>query len=135
MPLGSFRFRSFGLAGEHVRTAFDPVKGNRFAQLHCQPCPCHCQETMCSGLDSQKWEEEVGLMNTAGGELVRGGFWYGPLKTLAYKLPVGTIAYLLLATAAALWSPLLGTRRPPSRAPCHGRWPCPSSFCCAARRG
>lgn len=104
MPVGSYRFRSFALSGEKVRKVSDPVNGNRFAGSPLSWLPVPLPRNYLLGLDSQKWEEEIGLKNLSGGVLVNGGFWYSPFITLAYKLPAGTILYFLLSVfAIAAW--------------------------------
>lgn len=113
-PLGSFGFRSFALGGQRVRESSGPASGNRFAGTPLATLPVPLPSDYVLGLDSQKWEEEIGLKNLEEGRLVSGGFWYSPLRTLLYKLPMGMLLYLLFSVAVVLRSAVSAKDRCPS---------------------
>jgi len=101
-PLGAFSFRSRAFSGEATSSVSTPPKGNRFRGTILDELPVPLPRQYLLGLDSQKWEAEVGLEDLRGGRLTRGGQWYSPLRTLALKLPPGTL--LLLVTSAFFWA-------------------------------
>jgi len=107
--LGLFEFKSHALTGHPVDLS-DAGDGNRFVGTLLENLPVPLPKNYVLGLDSQRWEAEVGLDNLSGGRVMRGGRWYSPLRTLAYKLPVGTL--LILAAAIAHWA-ILGRRSGP----------------------
>lgn len=96
-PLGDYTFKSRLLTGVETNDVGAPPKGNfaRGTLLALTPTPL--PRDFLLGFDSQKWESEVGLLNLSGGGLTRGGQWYGPLRTWAYKLPLGSITLILSA--------------------------------------
>jgi hypothetical protein len=103
-PLGSYAFGSRLLTGgEDPLTPALPgiAGGNRFRGTTWGLIPMPLPEDYLIGFDSQKCDEEVRLANLREGHVVSGGPWYGPLRTLALKLPPGTL--LILATAA-VWA-------------------------------
>ncbi len=101
--LDSFGFESRLLGGAEARSAGTPgvSGGNRFAGTAVGRIPVIVPEDYLSGFDSQKRDEEARLANISSGRLVYGGSWYSPLRTLAYKLPPGTI--LILAWSLLHW--------------------------------
>lgn len=102
-PLGSFHFKSVVLSGRPTADPDDVAWGNRFRGTWLSRFPVFLPEDYVLGLDSQKWEEEIGFHRPApGGGLVRGGAWYSPLSTLAFKLPLGTLALILGSVIAAV---------------------------------
>lgn len=102
-PLGSFQFKSYVLSGQPTVDAPNPPQGNQFRQTWLGQLPVPLPEDYVLGLDSQKWEEEIGFYRPApAGGLVHGGAWYSPLVTVAFKLPLGTIALILGSTVAGV---------------------------------
>lgn len=101
--LDSFGFESRLLGGAEARSAGTPgvSGGNRFAGTALGRIPVIVPEDYLSGFDSQKRDEEARLANISSGRVVSGGSWYSPLRTLAYKLPPGTI--LILAWTLLHW--------------------------------
>jgi len=101
--LDSFGFESRLLGGAEANSATAPSVsgGNRFLGTLLGPLPVVLPEDYLTGFDSQKHDEESRLANIRSGRLVYGGRWYSPLRTLAYKLPPGTI--LILAAALLHW--------------------------------
>lgn len=95
-PLGTYRFRSQALSGCKTVSVQDVQTGNRFRGTWLESFPVPVPKDYLLGLDSQKWDSEVGLVNLENGKLVLGGHWYSPLRTLLYKLPVGTLALLAM---------------------------------------
>lgn len=106
-PLGSYDFKSELLSGQAASELDRIPDGNRFRGTWLAEIPVIVPGDYVRGFDSQKWEEERGLVHPSHGRLVHGGFWYSPLETLAYKLPVGTLALLIGSTL--YW--ILGSRR------------------------
>jgi len=95
-PLASFQFKSYLLSGRPTLDLFEIPWGNRFRESWLGQVPVPLPEDYVRGIDSQRWEEEFGFYRPApGGGLIRGGAWYSPFVTLAFKLPLGTIALLL----------------------------------------
>jgi hypothetical protein len=100
-PLGGFAFKSRLLTGgkSPLTPAFPGIQGeNRFRATAWGIVPIPLPEDYVLGFDSQKSDEERRLANLRDGHVVPGGPWYGPLRTLAFKLPPGTL--LILAAAA-----------------------------------
>ena len=55
------------------------------------------------GIDTLLLEEEsLGFARIERGRLVKGGRWYSPFETLAFKLPLGTLA--LLVASGGFWT-------------------------------
>jgi hypothetical protein len=109
-PLGGYAFKSRLLTGgESSMTPGLPgvPGGNRFRGAIWGLIPIPLPEDYVIGFDSQKCDEEAQLANLRDGHVIVGGPWYGPLRTLALKLPPGT---LMLLAAAALSA--LGQRSP-----------------------
>ena len=104
-PLGSFSFRSELLSSNKTTDADVILFGNRFRGTIAADFPVPLPRDYVLGLDSQKWEEEIGLKSLRNGHLVRGGRWYSPLVTSAFKLPLGT---LVLIAASAIYVVLSG---------------------------
>ena len=98
-PLGSYPFKSYALSGERIEDPYGPDR-NRFRGTPLARLPVPLPVNYVAGFDSQKWDEERGLLYLEGGQVRRRGRWYSPLRTLAYKLPPGTLAIL---AAAAAW--------------------------------
>ena len=81
-------------------------RGIDFARPGWANSPYRCRKITFWGLDSQKWEEGIGFYRPSpAGGLVHGGAWYSPLVTLAFKLPLGTIALILGSTVAGVCRP------------------------------
>ncbi len=55
------------------------------------------------GFDSEKHDEECGLMCLRGGRLVHRGAWYSPMETLLFKLPVVQSALPAFATILTVY--------------------------------
>ena len=100
-PLGAYDFKSVLLTSRVVDDRHRVPDGNRFRGTWLAGIPVPLPEDYVRGFDSQKWEEEWGFMRLTRGRLVHGGSWYSPLETLAYKLPLGTLA--LLSASAVYW--------------------------------
>ncbi len=100
-PLGSFEFRSLLLSAVGSPNADHPPAGNRFRGTWAATLPVPLPLHYVLGFDSQKWDEEIGFVRPAAGRLVRWRDWYSPMETLAYKLPLGTLA--LLAFCLLYW--------------------------------
>jgi len=100
-PLGSFQFKSRLLTGLTTVDPDDPPSGNVFRRTWFGSLPSPFPEDYLRGFDSQKWDEEFGFYRLSHGRLVFRGSWSSPLVTLAYKLPLGTIA--LLVGSALFW--------------------------------
>ncbi|MGC8643869.1 MAG: ArnT family glycosyltransferase, partial [Isosphaeraceae bacterium] len=90
-PLNSFDFESRLLSGDSLF----PSTGNRFRGTLLGRLPSPLPEDFITGFDSQKRDEECRLANLSSGRLTYGGPWYGPFRTLVFKLPPGTIVILL----------------------------------------
>lgn len=101
VPLDQFEFRSHLLSSLTSDDA-DAVRfGNRFRNTYLGYLPVPFSSQYLLGFDSQKWEEELGLMRISKGQLVRRGVWYSPLESLFFKLPIGTL--LLVSASLAMW--------------------------------
>jgi dolichyl-phosphate-mannose-protein mannosyltransferase len=100
-PLGSYLFKSDLLAGARLDDQYAQQTRNRFRGTPLASLPVPLPANYVAGLDSQKWDEQTRLLALEGGQPRRGGRWYSPLRTLAYKLPPGTLA--ILAASAAWW--------------------------------
>lgn len=100
--LGSYEFRSSALSGARDVSPQITATDNRFRGTAFSEMPVPLPKNYVLGLDSQKWESEVGLANLLRGELVRGGRWFTPFTTLLYKLPLGSIILLITAMAWTL---------------------------------
>ncbi len=97
--LGSFTFTSPLLSGSPATTYGDLV-GNRFDGTWLARFPVPLPRDFLIGFDSQLHDlQEARVANLSGGRLVIGGYWYSPLRTLLFKLPLGS---LLLIGAAAI---------------------------------
>jgi len=101
-PLGSYGFKSRLLSGRDTQTVLSPPSGNRFGGTPLAALPVPLPRHYLLGIDSQKWEEEIGLYRMERGRLVSGGRWYCALTTLSLKLPVGTL--ILALAAVARWA-------------------------------
>jgi energy-coupling factor transporter transmembrane protein EcfT len=106
-PLGAHQFQSRALSGKPTTNAHEPPSNNRFRGTLLADLLIPFPKDYMLGLDSQKWDEEVGLNDLRGGHIVRGGTWYSPLRTLLFKLPPGTLLLILIAT---IYSPFLANR-------------------------
>ena len=100
-PLGSFSFRSRMMTGLAFANPDSPPLGNRFRPSVLGALPVPLPENYVLGLDSQKSEEEIGLLRLDGVKLVRGGRWHSPFRSLALKTPPGTL--ILLALTPIIW--------------------------------
>ncbi len=94
--LGSFRFRSHMLTGLPATNVDEVPVGNRFQGTFLAAFRVPLPADYLRGLDSQKWEEEIGFFHLSAGRLVHGGSWYSPMQTLWAKLPGGTLLLLIL---------------------------------------
>jgi Dolichyl-phosphate-mannose-protein mannosyltransferase len=90
--LGRFEFRSDFLTGHGSKDPEIPALGNRFRDSWVSTLPVPLPRHYLLGLDSQKWDEELGFVRLSRGHLVKRGAWFSPLETLLYKLPMGTMA-------------------------------------------
>jgi 4-amino-4-deoxy-L-arabinose transferase-like glycosyltransferase len=101
-PLGHFDFKSQLLSGEKTGGPDDVPRANRFRSTWLAELPTPLPEDYVRGFDSQKWDEEFGFYRVSRGRLVHRGVWYSPLKSLFYKLPLGTLA--LLTASLVYWA-------------------------------
>jgi Dolichyl-phosphate-mannose-protein mannosyltransferase len=97
--LGGYSFRSSLFQGPGAPEG--GVGGNRLRDSILTGLPVPLPIDYVQGFDSQKYDEEIGLARREDGRLVRRGHAYSPVVTLAYKLPLGTLA-ILAATGAYL---------------------------------
>ena len=98
--LGQFNFRSRALSGQVTAHLDEIPSGNRFKESFASLLPVPLPSDYLLGLDSQKWEEEIGFYHLTNGRLVHGGRWFSPFQTLMTKTPLGS---LLLFVASLLW--------------------------------
>ncbi|MGC8642761.1 MAG: ArnT family glycosyltransferase [Isosphaeraceae bacterium] len=96
--LGDYRFVSVFLGGgahcgEGDATLI-PCVLNRFRGSAFHNLPVPLPAPYLQGFDSQKREEELGLVRICDGRLTREGDLLGPLRTLTRKLPPGTLILL-----------------------------------------
>lgn len=89
LPLGSFDFASATM--------------RQFAQRLPGWLPVPLPRFLVEGFDAQKWETEAGVPAFALGEYYIGSRWYYYPLTLLCKLPMGTLAVLLLMGLSFLW--------------------------------
>jgi Dolichyl-phosphate-mannose-protein mannosyltransferase len=101
-PLGSFGFRSQLLTGVPTRASDSPALGNRFADTMLAGLPIPFPKDYVLGIDTQKWEGEIGSIDLRDGRLIRGGRWDSPIITLLRKLPVGSLLLLGVSVVAGL---------------------------------
>ncbi len=101
-PLRSFAFKSWALSGLPSTDARAPRFENRFRGSILGDCPVPLPKDYLIGLDSQKWDEQVGFPRLSGGRLVTGGRWYEPFIILGEKLPLGTLILSVAALAIIL---------------------------------
>ena len=102
--LGSYQFVSRTLAGE---------SGNRFRGGIFERVPIPLPEDFVVGIDVQKWDIESMKPSYLRGEVRRGGWWYYYLYAMAVKMPLGTLALIVitlvgLAVRAARWELQMG---------------------------
>ncbi|MGC8642995.1 MAG: ArnT family glycosyltransferase [Isosphaeraceae bacterium] len=96
-PLGSFTFTSPTLSGLPAGESGDLV-GNRFQGTILGRLPVPLPADFVIGFDSQLNDAQAHRpANLSEGRLVAGGFWYSPLRTLFFKLPVGSLLLIILA--------------------------------------
>ena len=100
-PLGSFTFTSPTLSGCSAGGSGDLV-GNRFRGALLGGLPVPLPADFVIGFDSQLNDQQADRpANLSEGRLVAGGFWYSPLRTLFFKLLVGTLLLIVLALGYA----------------------------------
>lgn len=93
--LGDFDFVSQTLAGETLMSS-----GNRFEGHVLGRIPVPFPKDYVIGLDLQKADFEIGARSFLAGEWKHGGWWFYYIVASLVKVPVGTIALLLLAIAS-----------------------------------
>ena len=102
-PLGAYGFRSQAFSGQS-KSSLRELTGNRFRGTLFESFPVPLPKDYVLGLDSQKRDSEMGLINLENGRCVIGGHWYSPLGTLFFKLPLGTlILFILVAIKNVRW--------------------------------
>jgi hypothetical protein len=101
-PLGSFTFISPLLSGSPASQSGEFV-GNRFQGTWLSSLPIPLPIDFVIGFDSQLEDQQLGRpANLSADQLVAGGFWYSPLRTMFYKLPLGSLVLILLALGYAV---------------------------------
>jgi hypothetical protein len=99
-PLGNYAFISPTLSGLDIPSANGEITGNRFFGTWLGRLPLPLPRDYLLGLDSQMFDQQVGKFgDLENGRLVQSGRWYAPLRTLVYKLPVGSLAFTCFALA------------------------------------
>jgi len=100
-PLGVYNFKSQALSGEATADLRVPPSDNRFRETLIAWVPVPFPRDYILGLDSQRHDSELGLTDIRNGQTFRGGRWYSPLRTLMFKLPLGTL--VLFASSLFYW--------------------------------
>lgn len=100
--LGSYRFVSRTLTGRTnpIESLYDAA--NRFAGTWQGNLPVPLPADYVLGIDYQKRDFERTKWSYLGGEWRKGGWWYYYLYALAVKVPLGTMALLLLTILVSL---------------------------------
>jgi len=91
--LGRFQFISRTLGGAKAHE----VPGNRFLGTWLGTLPVPVPANYLIGIDVQRHDFEKGKWSYLHGEQKMGGWWYYYLYALVVKVPVGTLAFLVLA--------------------------------------
>jgi hypothetical protein len=100
--IGSYHFISHLLAGRPSPDRTSAISNNRFRATPLAPIPVPLPKNYVQGFDSEKWDEEAGLLRLEHGRLVVRGTYFSPLVTLGYKLPLGTL--LILIASVGWWA-------------------------------
>lgn len=101
-PLGTFNFISDALGGSHIPARADSAPRNRFAETALSHLRVPLPANYLLGIDSQKFDFEVGYNSYLRGQWRHGGWWYYYLYGLAIKVPLGTLALFLLSVVTAV---------------------------------
>lgn len=97
-PLGKYHFISEALGGPRDAKEPNSFHRNRFASTAISGLRVPLPANYLLGIDSQKFDFEVGYDSYLRGEWRRGGWWYYYLYGLAVKVPLGVWGLLLMAT-------------------------------------
>jgi len=99
--LGDFRFVSLALGGPAAK---ETGTGNRFIRSPFQDVPLPLPADYVLGFDSQKrqFEEPWSSRSYLRGHWRNGGWWYYYLYGFLVKVPIGTLALLLMAVVARI---------------------------------
>jgi hypothetical protein len=101
--LGTLPFISPLLSGNAAPGPGQALAGNRFSGTWLGGLVIPLPNDYLVGFDSMLFDQQVGdFANLSAGRLVRGGFWYSPLRTFIFKTPLGTL--LLLGAAGAYFA-------------------------------
>lgn len=102
--LGDFQFQSGALTGKWNTKGKPASVGNRFTDTWIGSVPVPLPSNYVQGIDAQKLDFERGMRSYLGGEWKEdGGWWYFYVYAAAIKVPLGTVALLLLAIILSLW--------------------------------
>jgi hypothetical protein len=86
LPLKTYRFISQTLGGNEAHSS----PGNRFTESMLGNLPVPFPRNYTLGMDTQKYDFEIGKWSYLCGEHKKGGWWYYYLFALLIKEPVGT---------------------------------------------
>ncbi|MFL5243660.1 MAG: ArnT family glycosyltransferase [Gemmataceae bacterium] len=104
-PLNSYEFLSESLGGERGQTEPLLTGKNRFTGTWAGNVLVPLPKNYVLGIDSQKRDFEQKLWSYLNGEWKQGGWWYYYLFGIAMKVPLGTLALILLAALFTLLRP------------------------------
>ena len=109
-PLGEYSFRTETLSGLRLDEDNAFQRGNRFSGSILARLPVPLPSDFLLGLDEQAGAYERPMNSYLDGELRRGGWRSFYVRGLLWKLPLGTLALLVLALVASAlrrdeWSP------------------------------
>lgn len=99
--LGDFVFVSESLRGAGQQDVEGMAAGNRFKDSWLQNLPVPLPADYVSGIDLQKRDFEIGYWSYLMGEMRQQGWWYYYLCALAWKVPLGIWALVILGTYSA----------------------------------